>query len=426
MKRRLIIGLLFFCSVSWGQYQTTNLDFLFNGSIAVNGSDTLLVDSITGVFDVDYKLTFIDFDITLGYLPLKSKATLIMYGDTVPLICLGGVGLRNYNTADTLFIQKLDKTLKSDNKEDKPVRIKRIAHYSTATTDINDYWQALNYVSVLDVCPSGCTYSSIDAAASAASINDTIIVYSGIYNESGAQGGVFVDTDGLKFIALGASDIYATGTYATYISTADNVKFNGFSIINEVGNYCNRSVGTTTNLSYDNCWFDGLSHVALSTVENSSYTAFWNECYINDRIDYRTTYQVNDSKINGDERVFLTGADQTVPTLNYCDFNETTIGAIRLVVSTDLNVNYCTFKGIVITDSGVETGPRYFRGCLIEKIDDNSPMIFDNSGGDIFVDQCYFIDNYKLGLNPIFKITDHNIFIDSSAMLLVIRVFSLQ
>ncbi len=68
--RKYILIVLFIPLIGFGQYQTTNLDFLFNGSITVNGSDTLLVDSITGTFDVGYVLTDVDFDITLG--PMKN------------------------------------------------------------------------------------------------------------------------------------------------------------------------------------------------------------------------------------------------------------------------------------------------------------------------------------------------------------------
>jgi hypothetical protein len=399
MAIRIII-LLFVSSSLLGQYQTTNLDFLFNGSI--DASDSTLIDSITGVSDPNYKLLYVDFDITLGHIPIESHAEIIIYGDTIPIVNLGGVGLRNYNDADTLFIQKQNS------------KITRIAHYSTPTTDINDYWKSLIITgTMLDVCPSGCTYSSIDAASAVASIGDTIIVYEGIYNENGTQGGVFVDTDSVKFIALASVKINAGGNYTTYISSADNVKFDGFEVINNIGNYCNRSVGTTTELVYQNCWFDGLTHVALSTVDNSSYTAYWNECYINDRIDYRATYQVNNSKIDGEERIFLAGVDQATATLNYCNFGETTTGAIRLVVSTPLNVNGCIFKGIVVTDAGIETGDRYFRDCNITKIDDNTPMIFDNSGGDIYIDNCDFFDDYQAGFNAVIDIVDHNVYIDS-------------
>jgi hypothetical protein len=195
--KKIIIILAFLPLLSWGQYQTTNLDFLFNGSI--QASDSTLIDSITGTANSNYKLTDIDFDITLGYLPGKTKAKL----NGQPITTF----FQNANYADTVFTQWLDHETNVDSTESKPYRIKRIAHYSTATVDVNNFFKTpikgvVNYVDVS---------TTIDAAVIAASSGDSIYIYDGVYVENNATTNNLRINKNVKLFCVGNVTIKASG-----------------------------------------------------------------------------------------------------------------------------------------------------------------------------------------------------------------------
>lgn len=318
MKKILII-LVFIPFLGFGQYQTTNLDFLFNDSIAVNGSDTLLVDSITGTHNTYYKLIDVDFDIALGYLPINSDASIILHGvDTMPLPCLGGMGLRNYNDADTLFTQKLHKVIDSGNDTlITPTRIKRIAHYSSATSDVNDYFNSIPITAGMLVVPD--EYATIAAAVSAGTNNDTIAIKKGVYNET-----TYIYFDDQNIIAFG--DVYATSTNTSFtILSGDvtDVVISGLEVESQATSGFLAS-GTVNNKRIENCKIkDASTNIALITsIDGNPINISFDECHFegdNKRVQYNNSAIITESFFK--DVKFLTGGDDDYWQLYYNIFN---------------------------------------------------------------------------------------------------------
>ena len=293
MKIKLLIILAFLPLITFGQYQTSNLDFLFNGSIAVNGSDTLMVDSITGLFDVDYVLTNVDFDITLGYIPSKTNA--LLNGQSVRTF------FENANYTDTAFTQWLSQTIDTDSTEVLPKRMQRYAHYSSATTDVNNFFQtpAIATVNVLEV-GVGKTYTTIAAANSAAGSGDSIYVYDGDYLNAGghyitkagtywkAVGKVKIVTSASQFLTLGIDndtikwegfeiDGGGTNTYGIYILSEGECEVKDCYVSgNSNRDILNRGTGTSDLNTIDGVSFNTSATVALA---NQDVNAVNQNCY---------------------------------------------------------------------------------------------------------------------------------------------------
>ena len=251
MKIKHLIILAFLPLMSWGQYQTSNLDFLFNGSIAVNGSDTLLVDSITGTFNVGYVLTDVDFDITLGYLPGKTAAKL----NGQPICTF----FQNANYADTSFVQWLDQELNADLTESLQRRIQRIAHYSTPTTDINDYFETPTKatINIIEV-GVGKTYTTIAAGNSAATSGDTVYVYDGTYYNAG---GHYISKAGTYWKAVGNAVITtAASQFLTLGLDNDTIKWEGFTIDGQGSNTYGIYILSEGECEVKNCYISGNSN----------------------------------------------------------------------------------------------------------------------------------------------------------------------
>jgi hypothetical protein len=313
MKRNLIILALFICVIGFGQYQTTNLDFLFNGSIAVNGSDTLLVDSITGTFDTGYILTFVDFDIALGYIPAKTNARL----NGQPICTY----FENANYADTLFTQWIDQELNADSTELYPRRIQRIAHYSTPTTDINDFFQTPpKATSDFTEVGVGKTYSTISAAISGSGVGDTIYVYDGDYDETN-----FLNWRLQDVIAVGDCKITSTGTlYVVLSSLETEATLSGFEIDGENNtSHCFLGSSTFNNKHIKNCYF---TNATLDVVK------FTTTSILDQNYSITSSVFSDEPEIECDVNVDI----------RECYFNNTAFRAVGLIDT--LSIKYCLFK----------------------------------------------------------------------------------
>ena len=152
--------------VSWGQI-TPGYDFLYDGDIVVVGSDTTLEGN------TDYILTFVDFDITLKYIPVSKS---LLNGH--PIIAY----FQNMNRADTFFFKWENRVIDIDSTEILPFRLTHILHYPTPTPDINNFCETVK-VGDFTVKKTGGDYLTIVQAIAGTSLNDTIEVYRGEYVE---------------------------------------------------------------------------------------------------------------------------------------------------------------------------------------------------------------------------------------------------
>lgn len=272
--KKILILLALLPVLAIGQYQTTNLDFLWNGSYEVVGSDTLLVDSLTGSGDSNYKLNNIDFSLDSNYIPCKSSAILEINGVLVHPISL----FPNTNYADTLFTQILEYTENSGGFELNPRRVKRIAHYSTPTIDINDFFQTPAYPFLPLVVPDN--YATIALAEAAVTANDTIIVKSGTYTEN-----VIVNV-GCEFWAVGNVLLDGTASLCFNVSTSSEVKIKNFEFTTT--SYSVRFYGSGDG-TMENCY--SRSSNAFAGLINGGATYTVKNNYIKGRIN------VNDNLI---------------------------------------------------------------------------------------------------------------------------------
>ena len=87
--------------------------------------------------------------------------------------------------------------------------------------------------SILDVCPSGCSYSSIQAAVNAASNGDTITVDAGTYTEN-----VRI-AKSINLVGAGATSTSVNANYVgahVFEVTTNSVNISGFTVTG--ANYC--------------------------------------------------------------------------------------------------------------------------------------------------------------------------------------------
>lgn len=242
MKRILFnIILLSFTVALLGQIIETNRDFQWNGSF--NPSDSTLIDSITGVSNSNYKVIDMDFDRNLGYIPCyKTKARLKVYSDTMYVQVWAGLGQRNFNDADTLYIQSND------------TAIFRITHYSTSTNDANNFFNALEVTGTMfEVCAT-CTYTTWPSAITAASTNDTIILYSQQLAATTSS------SKSLTHIGLG-NVINAPATGTSFQQTAGEVEVHGIQLVSTNSFGLRTSINAEVYNKVYNCYLDGSSHI---------------------------------------------------------------------------------------------------------------------------------------------------------------------
>ena len=345
--RKIFYILAFLPLVGWGQYQTP--DTLWNGTINVVGSDTLLYDSVNAT-NTDIKLIKYTGQINLGYISCKEKGYLVINDDTISLRALSTIGLRNYNNADTLFFQSAQKTLNSDTTELLPTRITRIARYSTPTTDINDYWQALTITASMEtVCASGCNQTNIQAAENAISATDTIIVYSGNYDEGGGSGSLQYNIDNTVTIAIGNVEITSSGGTNYNVFYFNPGEMHG-CIINGAGNI---DRGVTTNaakLKLYGCDIIGHDRTAwarngsMSELNNSLIDMEAGSLTMFEMTNYQYTLTVNECNLTGNNTtnawMYKFNTNDTSK-LNFT-YNKLTLGVsdVITVTSADMDFNY--------------------------------------------------------------------------------------
>jgi hypothetical protein len=259
MKRRLIIGLLFFCSISWGQYQTP--DTLWNGSFSGN----FLVDSASSG-STSWELIGYTSSLDSNYLVASDLGSIRFNEDTLKIRTINE-WKANINNADSLFFQ----ILPADNVY--PERITRIGFYVTPASDINDYWKAKYPVSPEEV-GVGKTHTDIPTAVTAAGNVDTITVFDGTYDE-------WTFSKGLCVIGIGFSkiDCGATGDIRTNTTQIRNRSIIGLELTNQsASNYILRHVaagdGSSYNLYYNSFNADLVMLITDSADFNANNNTF--------------------------------------------------------------------------------------------------------------------------------------------------------
>ncbi len=279
------IFLLFFSSLNLlvlAGYQEANLTMFWNGAFNIVGPDTLLYDSVSAS-NSDIKLIKYQGKLDFGWLETNKGGFLIIDNDTLPVTVCASLGLRNFNNADTLFFQAIDN------------KLTRLARYSTATKDIDGYWQALSITGTMfDVCPT-CSYTTTQAAEAASTSNDTIVYFSGDITESGT---VVSNAGELKYIALGNCRIKGFGTGVFASVRVSNTKFEGLQIIGDERGKLLYATSGDSNTIFKNCYIKlfKCSYLARENVDNSFN--FFNNHIICDSSDIVFDCRGGDTYIN--------------------------------------------------------------------------------------------------------------------------------
>lgn len=293
MKKYLIASIILISSICKAGYQTTNLDFLWNGEYVESGGKFYAKDSIT---DAIYtSVEFIGIDTSLNYLSGKSGGFVAWWGDTIPINCI----YQNQNLADTTFVKWEEQTLNEDNTENSPFRITYIAHYSSTQTDTDNFFgnSLVLTPSMHTVCASGCGDTTINLAIAVGSATDTIIVYDADLIETD----YINDNKGMYVQCVGNVKIKSTGsTYVYFMSAAG-------SVLKNAQLYGEEQANVSLQISFANC-------VASS-------------CYVSGGV----TYDIRNSSTN-----FL--AEKTVTLSD---------NSITSVLGHPINVDQCNFKNSV-------------------------------------------------------------------------------
>lgn len=159
----------------------------------------------------------------------KSAATVDIFGETsVPVVSM----FENYNYGNQFFCKHKARLLHADGYELFDGIVMEIVEYSTPLTG-DDLIKANTYFGVpekptsnIREVGSGKTYATIQAAITAATAGDKVLIYSGAYNEtSGGLPGVLYFTKSLNFEGLGkvkitsssvTRNVYATNVNSTW------------------------------------------------------------------------------------------------------------------------------------------------------------------------------------------------------------------
>lgn len=364
MKRLLII-LAFLPVFGFGQYVTTDLEVLLTGKISP--LDSTAYDSILGDYNANYKFINVDFDTSLHKWPSKSLASLVVGDDTIPLYALNSDGLRNYNRADTFFIQQEN------------YNVLRIAKYSSAQVDVNNYFNELPEPINVSKVPGD--YATINLAIASTSVNDTIEVYSGTYDEIS-----YINWRYHNIRAVGNCLITSTGTsYVITMSNENTAFLSGFTIDGEnTTGVTLFGSGALSNKNILNCGFknstgaDLIFYTSTSTNEknilfkncvitgsniiNIRNNSNFNNCYLSNRITtslaldrlYIDSCDIHFNKIDNDFLKTFGFADTVRLSYNniYNFKGLYLVDAINTVLkaSLDFSYNYVTTDSIRISN----------------------------------------------------------------------------
>lgn len=170
-KKILTTIFLILTLISYGQPPSTNRTGYWTGTI--NSGDSTLSG-------VSAKLLEVDFDLNLGYIPLKTGAFLVIDGDTIAISTINE-WKANYNYDSLIFYKIEQQTLHADLKENLQKRITEIATYSIAT-DANSYFSVIPYSATWLEVGVGKTYTTIQSGHDAAGVGDTVIIYESDYD----------------------------------------------------------------------------------------------------------------------------------------------------------------------------------------------------------------------------------------------------
>lgn len=431
MKKLIIIIFAFVGVVVNGQlYSTTNLDMMVD-SVVVSGADTVGWDTITGAATLDVKFINVDFDITLGYIPCNSKASVILeQADTFKLKVISGDEIRNLNAADTLFIQTAEKVLDSGNDTIiTPKRILRILHYSAANDqtifDIPELQLTGNFT-----CGSGSANADITAAIALASDNDTIYAFDQTDDaiNFGSKDLTIICVGNVKVTRVGAT-IFSVGTENWYriksmnsIAINSNVVQNSSATIDSIiYNNCSLETTLTTgsviNSSADNCnvyLTESFIHGG-STVEGATVL---NDCYVDDFNANLFTLNVGADTLIINHSII--GSPSSTGTIRFSDdtyvnlFDSKFLDEIiyNEAKSLDIyfNASYCdmtlTDDNFIMQLTNLDSVEINVSNCKIYNNRTSAGTLFNFSGqNDITFTDNYFYDTYGNAIT----IDDNNI-----------------
>ena len=298
----------------------------------------------------------LDWDITAGYIPLKTAALMDWVG--TPLIDTGFWNYPIYPTTvfqnidydSTTYFMVADHVLNADSTESHPARITEIAIYSQAT-DANTYFNVpdIGTVKWVDKYYTGggnngnyaTPYTSIESAYKALTAGTPILVKSGTYLEE------FNGTT-IRYLYLdkASSNISSIGNVSlTSVSTSYEVRFVAASthtlnriIIDGQSNTTYNCDGYTANMTVNlnNCVFKRATGYSINTTVNATTQEFnLNNC------------------------VSLNGKTGDINVVDYCTVNESFINDVTYV-SGKFYWNHIGLSGTIALKTGVRLNYNHF------------------------------------------------------------------
>jgi len=385
MKKTLTIAFAIITISLSAQYQTPTR--LWKG-FSVQGSDTLLVDSITGLPDSDAKVWKYRGTIDSTYFQCNRGGYLILLGDTLAISTINEYKA-NYNKADSLFFKLERQILNSDSTERYPKKVSRIAFYETPTKDDNNYFGALYPQSPLEV-GTNKTYSTIAGAISAANDGDTIVVFDYTSPQVTSNTG-----EEYTFISVGNSDFTAS-TYGFLLYYKATII--GFEIPNST--YAIRLTGSGNNsIHVKDCHVKGNT-TSLYSIVPANDTLFVEDTYILGNINYQGKC------FKGNRNYYAPAAQHIIPRSDiyeYYTYHDTNSYASYFVQS-NINIKIHVFGSTIIggglrASSTIDTLDVLFKKCYFSPLELNSDFRYSlgtHSGNNTW-DSCVFYRDHVSG-----------------------------
>lgn len=306
--KKLIYILLFVPFIVNGQV-TTNRGFYWTGSM--DWTDSTLVDD-DGNYNNAVKLHNVT-DTSLDYLSMKSKlmisyssdflafaqdaADTAYFSDTTYIVCHG---FYNLNYSNIAFFKKEAQTVGTDSLTILPQRITEIAIYSTPSGDASTYYNDVDFdtTGMVRVGVDG-DYTTIAAAVTAGSSDDTLLIDGGYYQETRTYQYLWLDK-GIYLMGIAPVELVSnTGDEAYVLAFAGALTAGGAENFYINTNTDDRAVNAPNPVTLKNCYMKGgdvsvirLNHATsqaivknsvLSTVNNFSDISknfLISECYL--------------------------------------------------------------------------------------------------------------------------------------------------
>jgi hypothetical protein len=346
MKKLLIImlALFNFKLVSFGQMPIANIVDRWVSGYQIVGSDTLLVDSLTGLGSANLKVTFCSeqlININNGFIDATSNCRIA--GQPISTL------FADSNYASLTFYELKESTLNSDSTLNLPYRCQSISRYSVAQIGeakilLYKYFSVPKYpITGVIVVPED--QATITASLLAALDGDTILVKSGEYTTSGTHLNI---NKNVTIIGIGAC-VYTNGKSVSYgIIINASSKFEGFEIINSTANYSiyvNDKQADFSRLFISTgtgCFYSVLSTHSISIKKSYLSHSGSSSRTLDFKISDFTISDCNFVKTTN-SYIYLSAGSNVNGTIQRCSFDDTTI-LYSIITPNSINFYSNTFN----------------------------------------------------------------------------------